>query len=218
MTPSQQKIVEEVITLLKGRYGTDTSGHDWFHLERVWKMTKLLAKNHAVNQFILEMAALLHDVDDFKFKKEGEEDLSGTRAILKQFFLDDKTSACILDIVSHVSYKGAGVVTEEKTIEGKIVQDADRLDAMGAIGIARVFTYGGYKGHAIYDPEIKPTLHQNFSEYKKQNNTQINHFYEKLLLLKERLNTPEAKKIGEHRHNFLELYLSEFFSEVEGEA
>ncbi len=116
MTISQQKIIDEIGVLLKDRYGGDTSGHDWFHLERVWSMAKRLAKNYSVNQFVFEMAALLHDVDDYKFKKEGEEELSGTRAILKEFSIDYKISEHILNIVSHVSYKGAGVPMPQVTM------------------------------------------------------------------------------------------------------
>lgn len=219
MNKKQLNIIDSLIEVLKRTYGNDTSGHDWFHLERVWKMAKRLAKHYRVNQFVLEMAAITHDVDDYKFKKEGEEEHSATKAILGQHAISQKDHDHILDIVGNVSFKGAHVPTPQKTIEGKIVQDADRLEAMGALGIARVFTYNGFKGNMMYDPGLKPKLHRNYQEYRNPGaGTAINHFYEKLLLLKDRLNTPEAKKIGERRHKFLETYLKEFFAEVNGEV
>ena len=215
MTEQEKTIVKRIIELLKDRFRIDSSGHDWFHLERVWKMAKRLAKGEQVNQYLLEMAALLHDVDDYKIKKAGEAEFSRTEEILDPFHLSHIMKQQLFEAIRSVSFKGAGVNTTPQSLEGKIVQDADRLEAMGAIGIARVFAYGGHAGHTIYDPAVKPTLHKTFVEYKKQDNTQINHFYEKLLLLKDRINTPQAKKIAQHRHRVLEEYLSEFFAEVE---
>lgn len=218
MTKQQQTIVARVVSLLKVRYQSDSSGHDWFHLERVWKMAKRLVKDERVNEFVLEMSALLHDVDDYKFKKEGEDELSGTKRILDDFRVSGSRRDAIFDVIRNVSFKGAGVETAQKSLEGKIVQDADRLDALGAIGIARVFAYGGSAGHPYYDPAIKPQRITSFAQYKMHKKTTINHFYEKLLILKDRMNTLQARKIAEHRHRVLEEFLKEFFAEVEGRA
>lgn len=216
MTKQEKIIIIRIIEILKDRYRSDPSGHDWAHLERVWKMAKRLAKGTRVNQFVLELSALLHDVDDYKFKKEEDDELSGTKKLLDAVGVKRKDREYILDIVKNVSFKGAGVPTVQTTLEGNIVQDADRLEALGAIGIARVFAYGGSAGHPYYDPTIKPLLANTFHEYKNRKKTTINHFYEKLLLLKDRINTPQAKKVAKHRHTFLEEYLTEFFAEVEG--
>lgn len=216
MTKLQQAVVAQVVSLLKVRYQNDPSGHDWYHLERVWRMAKRLARGEHVDQFVLEMAALLHDVDDYKIKKDGEAEFSRTEEILNPFHLSNIFKQQLFAVIGSVSFKGAGANTTPRSLEGKIVQDADRLDALGAIGIARVFAYGGHAGHKIYDPALKPKMHTTFAEYRKQDNTQINHFYEKLLLLKDRMNTPQAKKIATHRHKVLESYLKEFFAEVEG--
>lgn len=155
-------------------------------------------------------------MDDYKFKKEGEDELSGMKKILDGFQVSGSRRDAIFDVIRNVSFKGAGVETAQKSLEGKIVQDADRLDAMGAIGLARVFAYGGSAGHPYYDPVIKPQRIKTFAQYKNHKKTTINHFYEKLLLLKDRMNTPQAKKIAKQRHKVLESYLKEFFAEVEG--
>lgn len=213
----QQKIIASVVKILKRRYQSDASGHDFLHLERVWKMAQRLAQGENVNEFVLEMAALLHDVDDYKFKKDGEDELSETKKILDSLNVERSDQDHILSIVKNVSYKGAGVATNQETLEGKIVQDADRLDAMGAIGIARVFAYGGSAGHPYYDPAIKPQRITSFTQYKSHKKTTINHFYEKLLLLKDRMNMPQAKEIAKRRHKFLKHYLQEFFDEMKME-
>jgi len=214
MTKEQTQIIQKTISLLKENYIHDVSAHDWLHLERVWKMAIKLARGENVNQFVLEMAALLHDVDDFKFKKDGSSKPTETLKILKQLGIGEKNQTHIIDIVSHVSYKGAGVETPQKTLEGKIVQDADRLDAIGAIAIARTFAFNGAMSRPIYDPDNKPKLHQTFQSYKTRSNSAINHFYEKLLLLKDRLNTSKARKLAARRHQFMEKYLEEFFREM----
>lgn len=215
MTATEKDTIHRLETLLRTRYADDTSGHDWFHLERVWYMAKKMAHGEKVNHFVLEMAALLHDVDDYKFKQMNEGELSQTTTILDRFGVGEEEKERILDIVASVSFKGAGVPTVQKTLEGKIVQDADRLDAMGAIGIARVFAFSGHKGTKMYDPRIKPNLKRNYLEYAKRGTgTAINHFYEKLLHLYDRLNTKQAKRIGKRRHRFLKNFLTEFFREV----
>lgn len=164
------------------------------------------------------MAALLHDLDDHKFaEKDNGENPVNVLKCLSQFDLDQKTVDIIINTVMLVSFKGALVPDEMQTIEGKIVQDSDRLDAIGAVGIARVFAFGGYKGDKLYDPLEKPNLHKTFKEYKKKDSSSINHFYEKLLLLKDRMNTETGKKIAEKRHQYMLSYLEEFFQEWDGD-
>lgn len=183
---------------------------------RVWKISKEIAKKEGGDLFVIELAVLLHDIADWKFYggniKIGSEK---AKSLLKKLRVDDKTIKHIRHIIDNISFKGAKVKNRIKTKEGKIVQDADRLDAIGAIGIARTFACGAYKGREIYNPDIKPKLHKSFKEYKSSKSTSINHFYEKLLLLKNRLNTKTAKKIAQKRHEFLEGYLRQFFKEWE---
>lgn len=208
-----QKTAEHVKTLFSG----EGSGHDWWHIYRVWQNAKLIAKKEkSVDLFHIELGALLHDIADYKFHG-GDEAIGGktTSAWLKSLGTDDKDIKAVVHIVDNVSYKG-GEESKMKSIEGKIVQDADRLDAIGAIGIARCFAYGGNVGHEIYNPEIKPNLNMSKEEYKKHKSTQVNHFYEKLLKLKDLMNTESAKKIALKRHDYMEKYLSEFLAEWEG--
>lgn len=214
---SRKDIIEDLVRRLRADYGTDATGHDWFHLERVWKMAVLLAKSGTVDRFVIEMAALLHDVDDFKFKKPGESPTAVIDRLLALYDIDGETKRKIVGIAMNVSFKGAGVPDNQPTPEGQIVQDADRLDAMGALGIARTFMYSGSVGRLMYDPEAKPTLHSSFNDYKKVLNTKtaINHFYEKLLRLKDRLHTEKAKRIAEKRHRYMKGFLREFFREIE---
>jgi uncharacterized protein len=197
------------------------SSHDWFHINRVRKMALRLAKEEGADPFIAELGALLHDVADWKFH-DGDLLKNGqvARAWLEKQDLDHTTVDHVAKIVANVSYKGAGIATPMKSIEGMVVQDADRLDAIGAIAIARAFSYGGGHNRPIYDPAIKPVLHDSFAEYSKNTgmSTSLNHFYEKLLLLKDRLQTKTAKEIAEHRHRFMEQYLEEFFNEWEGKV
>jgi uncharacterized protein len=173
-------------------------------------MVRRLQKKEGGDLFVIEMAALLHDVDDWKFSGKTKK----AKQWLSALKLPSHETKNVLEVIGAVSFKGAGVETKPKTIEAKIVQDADRLDAMGAIGIARCFAYGGFAGKPIYDPSIEPKRHATFSQYKKARTTSINHFYEKLLLLKGRMNTRNAKKIAEKRHAFMKAYLEEFFKEI----
>jgi uncharacterized protein len=173
-----------------------------------------ISQTEGGNRFLIEMAALLHDVDDWKINGDGYTLKAETW--LKKFKIPKTEIENILEIINQVSFKGAGVKTNATTIEAKIVQDADRLDAIGAIGIARTFAYGGNKGRPIYLPEIKPVLHDDFDSYKKGTAPTINHFYEKLLLLKNRLNTATAIEIAKKRHTFMEVFLEQFFTEWEG--
>ena len=168
---------------------------------------------------IVELGSLLHDIADWKFY--GGDDSIGP-AMAQEFLsnndVDPQLTESVVDIVSTISYKGAGVATPMKTLEGKIVQDADRLDAIGALGIARTFAYGGYKNRLIYHPDEKPVLHQSYTDYKKNEGHTINHFYEKLLLLRERMNTKTGKRIAEGRHQFMQSFLEQFYREWDGIA
>ncbi len=190
-------------------------GHDWSHIQRVWNNARSIAieesKIQEINFFIVELSALLHDLDDWKFSDELEQ--NRVNNWLDFLNLDSESKEHILNIINNLSFKGAGVSSNIKTIEGKIVQDADRLDAIGAVGIARAFSYGGFKKRSMFNQEIKPMLHNSFDEYKNNKGTTINHFYEKLLLLKDKMNTETAKKIAESRHRFMLEFLDQFHKE-----
>jgi uncharacterized protein len=213
MTIPEQIAVNTIADILQKTYKNEMSGHDWLHLFRVWKMAKRLSRGQKVDHFVLELAALLHDVDDYKFRDSSENEYEKTKRMMAAVSVPSDLQSRVLEIIQNVSFKGAGVPTPQVTLEGKIVQDADRLDALGAIGIARCFSYGGYKGIHIYDPDVPTRKHENFEEYKTDSPS-INHFYEKLLLLKDRMNTPMGKKIAEKRHNFVMWFAREFWKEV----
>lgn len=212
---------KRVLTLtaehVKGTLAGESSGHDWFHVERVWKMALRLAENEGADRFIVELAALLHDIADWKFSGDEAAGPREARAWLESVGVDSATVDHVCDIIARLSFKGAGVPDSMPTKEGMVVQDADRLDALGAIGIARAFAYGGHKNRELYNPSITPTVHQSFEQYKGSNGTTVNHFYEKLLLLKHRMNTQTAKQIAEQRHAFMEEFLHRFFREWSGE-
>ncbi|MFH1611455.1 MAG: HD domain-containing protein [Patescibacteria group bacterium] len=195
----------------------DGSGHDWWHVYRVWKSAINIAKEEQADLFIVEITALLHDIADYKL--HGGDDSIGPRKArewLESLSVDADVVDHVCKIIETMSFKGAGVESKMDTLEGKIVQDADRLDAIGAIGIARTFAYGGSKGREMYDPEVKPEMHASFDKYKNNSSPTINHFYEKLLLLKDLMNTETAKQIAKDRHEFMEGYLDEFYKEWEG--
>jgi len=194
-------------------FENEGTGHDWWHIHRVRNVALIIAETEGGNRFIIEMSALLHDVDDWKINDDAK--VSKTVAWLKNIKTPKPETERILEIIDQVSFKGAGVKNSAVSIEAKIVQDADRLDAIGAIGIARTFAYGGSKGRPIYLPDIKPELHDSFESYKKTSAPTINHFYEKLLLLKNRLNTATAIEIAKNRHTFMEAFLEQFFMEWE---
>jgi uncharacterized protein len=211
------EIVEKTRAYIEEKFKNEGSGHDWWHLYRVWNLSKTIAKKENANTVVVELGALLHDIADFKFHNG---DLTAgpraARAWLGSIGADNKLIDQVCYIVENVSFKGAGEENKMESLEGKIVQDADRLDAIGAMGISRVFAYGGHKGRAIHDPGINPILHDTFEQYKESNSTAINHFYEKLLLLKDRMNTETGKKVAEHRHAYMEDFLKEFYEEWEG--
>jgi uncharacterized protein len=192
------------------------AGHDWWHIQRVVDNALLIGKQENAGLFIVELAALLHDIGDFKFHNGDE--TAGSRLSgkwLQSLEVPETIISHVCEIVRDVSFKGAGEITRSRmrSLEGKVVQDADRLDAMGAVGIARAFVYSGFKGREIYNPSIKPQKQQNFEEYKNSSGPAINHFYEKLLLLKDLMNTGTGKQMAEDRHIFMLRYLEQFFEE-----
>jgi uncharacterized protein len=198
----------------------ETNAHDWFHVERVCKLALTLAKaEKGADPFVVELGALLHDIADWKFHN-GDTEIGPRTAQtwLEGLGVAPEAVEKVVYIVRHISFRGGTNKHVMETIEGKIVQDADRLDAIGAIGIARTFTFGGSAGREMHNPSIKPTDFQSFEEYAKKvkGNTTINHFYEKLLLLKDRLNTESARKAAQKRHDFMEQFLEEFYAEWEG--
>ena len=209
-----QITIEYVKTALKNSEG----GHDWFHIERVWKNAKLIASGEECDLEVVELAALLHDIADSKFHG-GDEEIGPRKAreYLTAAGIDSKKANHIVAIIENVSFKGGHNARNHSSIELDIVQDADRLDAIGAIGIARTFNYGGFKNRAIYDPAIAPNLNMTKEEYKKSTAPTINHFYEKLLLLKDLMNTESGKRIAEQRHGFMEAYLDQFYEEWNGQ-
>ena len=212
-------IISKTCKFVENRLAGDGSGHDWWHIFRVWTLAKKIAVEEKAQLETVELGALLHDIADWKF--HGGDDSIGP-AMAQEFLnnndVDPQVIESVVDIVSTISYKGAGVATPMKTLEGKIVQDADRLDAIGALGIARTFAYGGYKNRLIYHPDEKPVLHQSYTDYKKNEGHTINHFYEKLLLLRERMNTKTGKQIADGRHQFMENFLEQFYREWDGIA
>jgi len=210
----RKEVLADTEQFIRGRFEEEGSGHDWWHIHRVRNLAIHMAQIEGGDLFLVEMAALLHDLDDWKIS--GDKHMKQTKAWLDQMEITDKQCDKIVSIIGEVSFKGAGVETPTTTIEAAIVQDADRLDAIGAVGIARTFAYGGNKGRLLYHPDEKPEMHASFEAYKKTTAPTINHFYEKLLLLKDRMNTATAKEMAKARHQFMETYLKMFFAEWEG--
>ncbi len=204
---------------VQAKLSGEGTGHDWFHIDRVRKNAVEIGGHEHADMYVVELAALLHDIADWKFS--GGDETAGpreARAWLESMNVDEETIAHVCGIIRDLSFKGARVQTAMKTKEGMVVQDADRLDALGAIGIARAFAYGGHKGRELYNPDIKPEPHATFEEYKKGRGPTINHFHEKLLLLKDLMNTETAKRIAEQRHAFMQQFLDRFALEWEGKA
>lgn len=204
-------IINKTKHFVKVELSNEGSGHDWYHIERVYNMSKYIAKKENADLFIVEMAALLHDIDDWKFSDK--QDTTKTEEFLKSVNVDKVEFEKILSIIKRISFKGGVVDSTQDSIEGMVVQDADRLDAIGAIGIARAFTYGGFKNRVIYDPSINPIEFKTLKDVKHKDNHTINHFYEKLLKLKDLMNTNTAKEIAVKRHKFMEQFLEEFYLE-----
>lgn len=214
---NKEQIINQTVEHIKAKLSGEGSGHDWWHVYRVYKNAIHISRYEKADLFVVELAALLHDIADWKFHN-GDDNVGPqmAREWLKKLSVDENIIVHICQIIKDASFKGRGVVSKMKTIEGAIVQDADRLDAIGAIGIGRTFAYGGNKGREMYNPNIKPEKHESFEQYKNNQGTTINHFYEKLLLLKDLMNTATAKRIAEKRHKVMEGFLEEFFCEWEG--
>ena len=215
----QEKVIENAITFVKKTLKNAEGGHDWFHVGRVFKNAILISKEEKVDPFIVSLGALFHDIADPKFH-HGDETIGPkiTKAFLKKQQVNEIVINHVIHIIKHISFKNS--LDDKKksfnSIELKVVQDADRLDAIGAIGIARCFNYGGYKNRPLYDPEILPNLEMDKETYKNSTAPTINHFYEKLLLLKDKMNTSSGKKIALSRHDFMVEYLNQFYSEWNG--
>lgn len=211
-------IIDNTILFVKEQLQDAEGGHDWFHIERVYKNALLIAENEECNLEIVKLAALLHDIADSKFHDDDETvGPKVAKAFLEKEKASGETIVHILNIIEHISYKGGNFKKQFTSKELEIVQDADRLDAMGAIGIARTFNYGGFKNRPIYNPDIAPKLKMSKEEYKKNDDPTLNHFYEKLLLLKDKMNTKTGKKLAEERHDFMVKFLSQFYAEWDGE-
>jgi len=216
---NQDNIIAQTITFVKDTLKDAEGGHDWFHIERVYKNALLISKTEQVDGFIVALGALLHDIADSKFHN-GDETVGPevARNYLSELHVNPETIQHVVNIIENISFKGGNIAQKFTSAELNVVQDADRLDAIGAMGIARCFNYGGFKNRALYDPEIKPNLNMTKAEYKASTAPTINHFYEKLLLLKDRMNTTSGKQIAEKRHDFMLLFLDQFYAEWEGKA
>ena len=207
-------LTEKIKDAIFEQFDGEATGHDWHHINRVVNLSRYIQEKEGGDIEVIELAALLHDISDHKFNG-GQLDEGGKVAysILKEHGASDDLAVKVRYIVDNISYKGANTKVEMNTLEGKIVQDADRLDAIGAIGIARTFAYGGNKNQPMYEPALSAQLHDTFESYAESKTSTVNHFYEKLLLLKDRLNTKTAQEIGEKRHQLMEQFLAEFHNE-----
>lgn len=214
-TLNKEKMIVQTKEFVSETLKGEASGHDWWHIYRVTETAKIIAKQEKADVFICEMAALLHDIADEKLNTSEEEGIRKVKEWLSSINLDEKTTMRIVEIITMMSYKGGGQ-PPMKTIEGMVVQDADRLDAIGAIGIARAFAFSGAKGQIIFDPNIKHNVNVTKEEYRKRKTTAINHFYEKLLKLKDLMNTDYGKLMAVKRHEYMEHFLQTFYEEWEG--
>lgn len=214
---NSSKIIENTILFVKESLKNSEGGHDWFHVERVYNISKNIANKENADLFVVALGALLHDIADSKF--HGGNELIGPKkasSFLKDQQVDDEIIQHVVKIIENISFKGGNFSQGFRSLELNCIQDADRIDAIGAIGIARCFSYGGYKGRSLYDPKIKPNLAMTKEEYKKSTAPSINHFYEKLLLLKDKMNTDTGKKMALERHVFMQNFLDQFYKEWEG--
>lgn len=213
------EIIEHTIRFVKEQLKNAEGGHDWFHIERVYKNALLIAEGEDCDVTVVKLGALLHDIADSKFHNGNESVGPKTaRTFLEAQNVTEETILHVIAIIENISFKGGNFEQQFRSKELEIVQDADRLDALGAIGIARTFNYGGFKNRTLYNPEIAPNLSMTKEEYKKSDAPTINHFYEKLLLLKDKMNTDTGKKIAKKRHDFMIHFLAQFYAEWEGEA
>lgn len=212
------ELISKTISFVKAKLENAEGGHDWFHIERVFKNAVLIAKNEDCDVTVVKLGALLHDIADSKFH-EGDESVGPkiARDFLESENVDEEIITHVVHIIENISYKGGNFENKFSSLELDVVQDADRLDAIGAIGIARAFNYGGFKNRALYDPKIAPNSRMSKEEYKKNDAPTLNHFYEKLLLLKDKMNTDTGKKIAKERHRYMEGFLAQFYAEWEGD-
>lgn len=208
-------VIDDALGFVRNTFQDDYSGHDYFHTLRVYKMAERIAEQEHADLMTVQLAALLHDVDDIKLSPETYADKGRAVDFLRKHGISEEMIKTVCHIIGEVSFKGTDSTVPE-TIEGKCVQDADRLDAMGAVGIARAFAYGGNHHRILYDPEIKPAVNMNAEEYRNHVSTTVNHFYEKLFQLKGLMNTDTAKKIAGQREDFMKIYLSQFLAEWDG--
>jgi uncharacterized protein len=214
----KESVLKQTEEFVKERLGGESSGHDWWHIHRVSRLAVEIGRAEGADLFRVRLAALLHDIDDYKLVGDSDADEPRrAREWLERLQADKDVIDHVCQIIREISFKGAKVSSRMSTREGMVVQDADRLDAIGAIGIARTFAYGGAKGRAIHDPAIEPSQYASFEEYKRNTGPTINHFYEKLLLLKDLMNTSTARQIAADRHQFMEQFLQRFFEEWQGE-
>ena len=215
---THQEIIRKTQQFVQETLKDAEGGHDWFHILRVWSNAKLIAKSEQVNLFIVELGALLHDIADAKFYN-GDETVGPkmAREFLESLNVNKEDILHVEQIITNISYKGGNFKQTFRSMELDVIQDADRLDAIGAIGIARCFNYGGFKDRAMYNPAIAPNLNMTKEEYKKSTAPTINHFYEKLLKLKDKMNTETGKKIAQKRHVYMEGFLTQFYAEWNGE-
>ena len=215
---TNQNLINDTIAFVKKELENAEGGHDWFHIERVYKNAVLIANGENCDILIVQLGALLHDIADSKFHN-GDETVGPKKArlFLESKTVSENTITHVVNIIENISFKGGHETKKFSSLELDIVQDADRLDAIGAIGVARTFNYGGFKNRAIYNPEIKPNLNMSKEEYKNSDAPTINHFYEKLLLLKDKMNTKTGEEIAAQRHDFMELFLNQFYAEWNGE-
>ncbi|PWA04318.1 HD domain-containing protein [Flavobacterium psychrotolerans] len=212
-------LISKTIVFVKQKLKNSEGGHDWFHIERVYNNANAISKNEVCDLYVVKLGALLHDIADSKFNN-GDETIGPK--IAREFLVSENVSEDIINhvvnIIENISYKGGNFEKKFHSIELDIVQDADRLDAIGAIGIARAFNYGGFKNRPLYNPSISPNLRMSKEEYKNSEAPTLNHFYEKLLLLKDKMNTVTGKQIALQRHLYMETFLSQFYAEWEGES
>jgi uncharacterized protein len=214
---STTSLIDKTKNFVQEKLQNAEGGHDWFHIERVFKNALLIAKDIPCNLEVVQLAALLHDIADSKFHNGDETIGPGiARLFLESEDVSEDTVQHVVNIIENISYKGGNFEKKFTSLELDIVQDADRLDAIGAIGVARAFNYGGFKNRALYNPDIAPVSTMTKEQYKNNNAPTINHFYEKLLLLKDKMNTARGKELAEERHRFMELFLAQFYAEWEG--
>jgi len=213
-------VIRKTEAFVREHHDGEASGHDWWHIQRVRRLALRLREREGGDRFTIELAALLHDIADYKLNGNGDitAGAKAARSWLGSLGVPEEAIAHVSEIIGSMSWRGAKVRAPMRTIEGKIVQDADRLDGIGAIGVARVFAYGGYKGRPLHDPAVKPRLHESFEEYRASSGPTVTHFYERLLLHRDHMNTATAKRLARRRHEFLKRFLERFHEEWDGNA